>query len=423
MSSDSTKGATASFAASYLAEAAIKSIGVVFLSGLASEAPDQAYRAAYSLVRADGLGQWDTAIRDAGKIHAGFLPHELSTMREWATKKRTKAADYWLREALDDMNGVFRLLGVRLAFGERQQTALDLVSALVAARNKTKAHGAVATEFFEKATPAYHRAIVGLIGHCPAFDWDWCNTTRGRGDRPIMVQLRGESPRRMSEAEPGTELQAEPGVSFLPPESKRWIECGGLLKSDGNCSNFFLPNGGYRSDGTAEFIDYADGTTQNFDCTAYLQVPARLPDSETHGTGTLEVRSNALDNLPAERPGYIERPLLEDELEARLLDANHTIITLHGRGGIGKTWLALHAAYRLSTRDTPPFEQIIWFSARDLDLRPAGPSQVHQDVIDLATIAALYGRLMGTECGVDAFAAALQKPDPISNARHALHLG
>ena len=48
---------------SYLAEAAIKSIAIALYAGLFDKAPDYAYRIGYDLVRADGLGSWEQAIR------------------------------------------------------------------------------------------------------------------------------------------------------------------------------------------------------------------------------------------------------------------------------------------------------------------------------------------------------------------------
>src|SRR5437762_186118 len=63
--------------ASYLAEVAIKTIALVFQAGIRGRVPDHAYRFAHGLVRADGLGTWETTIRElVSQPLAGFLPPE-----------------------------------------------------------------------------------------------------------------------------------------------------------------------------------------------------------------------------------------------------------------------------------------------------------------------------------------------------------
>ena|ERR1035437_4843543 len=60
---------------SYLAEVVIKTIALVLLAGVRDRIPDHAYRISHGLVRADGLGNWETAIRElASQPLAGFLP-------------------------------------------------------------------------------------------------------------------------------------------------------------------------------------------------------------------------------------------------------------------------------------------------------------------------------------------------------------
>jgi len=51
-------GADTFLMVSYVAEVAIKLIAIALYSALREKAPDQAYRMAYDLVRADGLGTW-----------------------------------------------------------------------------------------------------------------------------------------------------------------------------------------------------------------------------------------------------------------------------------------------------------------------------------------------------------------------------
>jgi hypothetical protein len=141
-----------------------------------------------------------------------------------------------------------------------------------------------------------------------------------------------------------------------------------------------------------------------------LLPPASLPSSETQGLEALDVQSNVFGNLPPAPMKFVQRPGLQAELIERVLDRNHPIITLHGRGGVGKTSLAIYVAHELAARDPSPFEIIVWFSARDVDLRTSGPSRVRPAVPDLAAVCKAYSQLFGGEPTEGAFAEALRTP-------------
>ena len=83
---------------------------------------------------------------------------------------------------------------------------------------------------------------------------------------------------------------------------------------------------------------------------------------------------------------------LEEKLIERLADDRHLIVTLVGRGGIGKTSLAVHVLRQLAQSER--FEAVLWFSARDIDLLPQGPKLVKPPVLTVEDVAAEFVRLM-----------------------------
>src|SRR4051812_6558861 len=92
-------GAETFLMASYLAEVAIKLLGVALYGGLKEKASDQAYRMAYELVRADGLGTWEAWIRQAtSQPLASFLPPSYNDLIAWTTRIRTRPEDDWFRQ-------------------------------------------------------------------------------------------------------------------------------------------------------------------------------------------------------------------------------------------------------------------------------------------------------------------------------------
>ena len=84
----------------------------------------------------------------------------------------------------------------------------------------------------------------------------------------------------------------------------------------------------------------------------------------------------------------MRRPRLEAEVEAALTNDRHPIITLVGRGGIGKTALTLRTLHHIAESDR--FAAIMWFSSRDVDLTIAGPKVVKPKALTEQEIAEQY---------------------------------
>ena len=98
-------------------------------------------------------------------------------------------------------------------------------------------------------------------------------------------------------------------------------------------------------------------------------------------------------NVPPTPHGYVDRIALQRELRESLLDDRHPIVTLVGRGGIGKTALALSVLHGIEGLER--FGATVWLSARDVDLLPEGPKLVSPDVPSLKDMAREFVRLIG----------------------------
>lgn len=398
-------------ATSYLAEAAIKMIAVVLQVSLRERAPSHAYRIAYDLVRADGLGAWESAIRECtSEPLLGFVSQDCTELAAWATKKRNKPEDEWCRQSRLIAVAILARLGVPEESSARAHTVRELVTALVQIRNKTKAHGAVGPDFFADVNEQYIDLVKAFIVHCPVFSWQWFHLLQRDKGSVRAVRLQGEGPQHIREADAVRYRPEKPGVHFVPAGRQRQFNCADLLRSNREYTRLLLPNGGYDGRGRAEFIDYGTGHVAKEDVGTFVAPPVLPPSSETQGQAALDVQGNAWANLPPQPRGYINRPRLESELQDKLSDRNHAIITLHGRGGMGKTMLALNAAHEMSRQAAPRFGMILWFSARDVDLRPSGPAFVRPSVVDLQDVSKAYSELTDSQGGIEHFAQALQSP-------------
>ena len=167
-----------------------------------------------------------------------------------------------------------------------------------------------------------------------------------------------------------------------------------LMKATDTATDLFLANGNYTEDGY-EMLSYLTGDIVRGDGTLFRGPPDRLPQSETHGERDLVVLGESLTNVPKPASDYVTRERLESTLVALLAEDRHPIVTLVGRGGIGKTSMSLASIHKIA--QTGRYDTIIWFSARDIDLLTEGPKQVRPDVLSIPDFARLYCNLIGFE--------------------------
>src|SRR5262249_5378152 len=139
-----------------------------------------------------------------------------------------------------------------------------------------------------------------------------------------------------------------------------------LMHTDAELQDFFFANGGLTAK-RFEMLSYYTDDRIDGDGAAFLSPPGALPPSETQGHGELMAQGNCFSNVPDPLRDYVQRPTLEAELTTLLMDDKRPIVTLVGRGGIGKTSLAVHVIRTL--HEQTRYHAIIWFSARDIDLQ------------------------------------------------------
>ena len=401
---------------SYVVESLIKTIAITICAPIRRTASDVVYRYEYELVRGNGLGTWEQTIAACTtQSHAGYVDSEVQPLLLWLTKRRTKAEDQWARDTATHCASILKLLGLPDVDVPRKLTIRFVFGQLVRIRNKTKAHGAVGEEFFNAANTHYLSATRLLLEHCPAFKWDWFFLAArvGRGDVKA-VHLQGTSPKHVLAAESEALRPETEGIHFQTNKGGRLFNCGALLETGWECRSFYLANGSLTETGSAEFIDYSDGSLVQRDMSRFLAPPAPLPRSATEGGAVLDIFSNVFGNLPPPPEGYVERPALQTELRTRLEDTNHPILTLHGRGGIGKTSLALYVAHQLADSDPAQFDQILWLSARDLELKPSGSSEVRRAIPNLDSVCKLLSDFLDIEPTIESLAQLLQDPSAVA---------
>ena len=168
-----------------------------------------------------------------------------------------------------------------------------------------------------------------------------------------------------------------------------------LIYSDIDASDFFVPNGKFGGK-SFQLISYITDVRLKADTRHYITPITELPASETQGLPELlqrGVSGGCIANLPPRQDGYIPRKPPESSLYSEIVDDNqHRIITLIGRGGIGKTWLTLAVLNKIAHEEQ--FDAILWFSARDIDLLPDGAKQVKPHILTEDDIAKEFSTLI-----------------------------
>ena len=249
-------------------------------------------------------------------------------------------------------------------------------------RNRTRGHGATTSTECSHCCPLLAEALSNIVREFQLFDLSWVYLHRNLSGKYRIASLLGT-------AKPFAFLKKTRDERLL---NGVFIYLGrplhvSLVYSDQDISDIFLPNGKHKNS-TFERLSYITNTKAREDGSRWSDPPARLPRSETEGKSILEPVGNTFSNLPQASVGHVPRTDLESRLVEELSKGDrHPIISLTGPGGIGKTTIALAALRKIATRDHPPYEVMVWISARDIDLLESGPKPVSPRVVTQTDIA------------------------------------
>lgn len=366
-------------------EALFKTITLAMLAALEDDKDRNRYRLEHTLARADGLGEWGRTLEDAlsGPASQFLLTEAHSDQAELA---RLSASGTWQYQAVFSLKSALSLLNIE---AEEIPVKTDLkrwFRLFVTLRNKTRGHGATSPSKAALAINDIEKSIEIIRENLSLLKRPWADLYRNysgkyrvtsiSADTAIFDQLRKES----------THLLRNGIYIYFGAFRRVPLLCGGPDLRD-----FFFANGGLTSK-RYEMLSYLTDDKMDGDATDYAIPPGSLPASETEGHGDLLPRGNCFSNVPDGLEDYISRPALENELRGLLLDDRRPIVTLVGRGGIGKTSLSLkviHGLYELSR-----YKAIVWLSARDVDLQVAGPKPVKPLVVSPSEMGQLYAGLV-----------------------------
>lgn len=374
----------------YAAEQLVKLTCAGFISALCDDTDRHKYRLGHRLVRADGIGEWSAVLDEIlnGPASQCLQIEAKSEQRELT--QRCSAGE-WQHEAVIQIDSCLRLLD-----SERDGLPFKLDAKrwflhFTELRNRTRAHGATSPYLCSRLCPPLEKSIRIVSENFSLLNREWAYLHKNLSGKYRVTRL--------------SETDSQFGIlkgSKIPDDMKSlsdgvYIYIGlpcrvDFLESDPDATDFFLPNGAF-TDSKYELISYLTDSRRNGDSARYLAPATALPKSETRGLGQLDVQGNVFGNVPPTPHGYVERTALQQELRESLIDDRHPIVTLVGRGGIGKTALALSVLHEIEKLER--FGAIIWLSARDVDLLPEGPKLVSADVLSLNDMAKEFVRLIG----------------------------
>lgn len=390
-------------------EMAVKLLTAAMVACLEPDRERHQYRLEYQLVRADGLGTWSAALDDVLTGPASqVLAQPARVFQRELTQVFRLGSEDWQARSIESLHQA------RSAIDDAEEPSSRVsgrrwVADFAALRNRTRGHGATTAAACSAASRPLHESVMAVLANLSVFRLPWAHVRRNLSGKYRVTDL-GTNVNPFHYLRSENNHSVANGIYLWADEPHRV----GLLSTDDDVRDFYLPNGGFNGR-RYELLSYITDSRISTPIDEYQEPPGALPSSETQGLGELEVVGNVFSNLPSQSRGYVRRDVLEEEIASVLRDDRHPVITLVGRGGIGKTSLALEVLHTVAQSDR--FFSIVWFSARDIELLPEGPKLVRPHVLTPSEIAEEYTALTrgADQCvsaaqSLDEFAAVLAAP-------------
>ncbi|MGA2145405.1 MAG: NB-ARC domain-containing protein [Bryobacteraceae bacterium] len=367
-----------------LGELLVKSAVLGLVAAVDSDKERHQYGLLHRLVRADGIGDWDQVLQE---ILTGSAAHLLRVGAQPEQKELTMrvAPDSWQYEAVSALHKCLKIVNPKEGKLPDKIDGHRWFSIFVQLRNGTRGHGAHVASVIGKLTPPLKSSLQLVSANYCLFARPWAYVHRSLSGKYRFTPLSA-----------GVEVFERPDTSIPAlTDGVYWYLdrplLVPLLQSTPEAFDFFYPNGAF-NERRFELVSYITGTTTDGDATLYLEAPSKLPPSATQGLGILDVRGGAFTNLPSPPTQYVTRTDLDKELRDVLeILERHQVITIFGRGGIGKTSLALNVLNQFAHEGH--YAAILWFSARDIDLLPDKPLPVAPSVLTPQDVSKEFSRL------------------------------
>ena len=377
----------------YLGQFMCKLLVAGMISAVREDRKRQQYRLKYELVRADSLGSWAEALDTIlSGVSAQYLisPTHDRELRELT--ERTSEG-HWQHDSVELLDTCLKLFEPETEKLPTKISARVWINRFTALRNRTQGHGAPAVAKLIKASSHLRESISLFSENFSLFQRGWAFITQTQKGKYKVVKWNPEvTSMDFLKTREGMSISLPEGL-YIHFEEEDYFAKVDLIETDLDAEDILLPNGNFNGK-TYEVLSYITDKTRRLDAAAYNMPVGQLPPSETQGLGEIEQRGNSIVNLPSEQAGYISRRTPEERLYEEIVNDNqHRIITLVGRGGIGKTWLTLQVLNRIA--EEGHFAAILWFSARDLELLPDGAKQVQPHVLSEREVAREFKILIG----------------------------
>lgn len=371
----------------YFGELTLKTVVSGLIAGIVDGRDRKQYSLKYKLVRANGLGEWVTVLDEI--LLGPTATHLVDSANRIKNELTVKVNDSkWQHEASSLMNSVVALFDPNVDKIGHKTNIRSFFSNFILLRNKTRGHGAQSIALYPKANTKLKTALDLFVNNFTLFDLEWAYLKQNLSGKYNVVRI-SETTDQFSEYKRGKQhnIKKPDGVYVVFDEPRR-ID---LIDTDVELHDFYFPNGSFTKN-KYELISYITGSTKNGNSKNYLSPADELPLSETRGLGGLEVQGLVFSNIPPAPANYIRRTTIENDLSDTLNDERHPVVTLHGRGGIGKTSTVIQVLHDISQESK--FELILWFSARDIDLITAGAKKVKPDVLTIKEISNEFVKLI-----------------------------